>query len=105
METYTTRVNNTKQLATWKGHAVTYDPVPRPPVPYYHNPETGKSERIWHPDGPPQANKYAEAESEVYLGDLGPLLKEVYDYVRENGDFKDIVPEIPPKREWIRWDL
>jgi len=76
--------------------------------PTYLNPQTRKPERIWHPDGPPQtANAYAEAPPEVYsLGDLAGMLKQVYDYVNETEQFKEgIMPEIPPKTEWLRWDL
>lgn len=51
------------------------------------------------------SNEYAEAAPEVYLGELGAILKEIYEHVAETGQFKDgIIPEIPPKQEWIRWD-
>lgn len=75
--------------------------------PTYRHPQTGKMERIWHPNGPPEMpNPYAEAPPELYMGDLGVLLKEVYDYVRQQEQFKDgVMPEIPPKREWLRWDV
>jgi nucleoporin NUP42 len=67
-------------------------------------------ERIWHPDGPPQRQpekpNYAEAPPQVYESELGAVLKELYQYVREKEEFKDgLVPEIPPKAEWVRWDL
>ena len=76
--------------------------------PTYQHPQTGKAERIWHPNGPPDTvNPYAEAaQPEIYLGELGAVLKEVYDYVRQEEQFKDgVMPEVPPKREWLRWDL
>ncbi|KAI7542377.1 hypothetical protein KC316_g15305 [Hortaea werneckii] len=100
---YTTRTG-TGSLQTWKGRPVLYDEQNHPTI---QNPQTGKSERIWHPDGPPQnPNPYAEAPPEKYTGELAAVLKEVYDYVNETGTFKDgLMPEIPPKREWIRWDL
>ncbi|KAI6867598.1 hypothetical protein KC318_g19037, partial [Hortaea werneckii] len=100
---YTTRTG-TGSLSTWKGQPVLYDEQNHPTI---QNSQTGKAERIWHPDGPPQnSNPYAEAPPEKYAGELGGVLKEVYDYVNETGAFKDgLMPEIPPKREWIRWDL
>jgi nucleoporin NUP42 len=37
---------------------------------------------------------------------LGAALKQVYDFVLENGTFKDgVMPEVPPKREWVNWEL
>ncbi|EMD00048.1 hypothetical protein BAUCODRAFT_30495 [Baudoinia panamericana UAMH 10762] len=103
---HTTRTADGKTLMTWGGHPVTYDREENPPVPFFRNPQTGKRERIWHPDGPPdRPNEYAESAPEVYSGDIGAILKGVYDHVRDNEAFKDMVPEIPPKREWIRWDL
>ncbi|KAK0269478.1 hypothetical protein LTR35_014774 [Friedmanniomyces endolithicus] len=103
---YTTRGPDGKSLSTWKGRPVTYDREQTPWAPYYTNPQTKKPERIWHPDGIPNLpNPYAEAEPEIYLGDLGKVLKEVYGYVIEREEFGDLMPEVPPKREWVRWDL
>ncbi|KAK0934518.1 hypothetical protein LTR29_013928 [Friedmanniomyces endolithicus] len=103
---YTTRGPDGKSLSTWKGRPVTYDREQTPWAPYYTNPQTGKQERIWHSDGiPDRPNPCAEAEPEVYLGDLGKVLKEVYEFVMEKQEFVDVVPEVPPKREWVRWDL
>ncbi|TKA82122.1 hypothetical protein B0A55_01811 [Friedmanniomyces simplex] len=103
---YTTRGTDGKSLSTWRGLPVTYDREQTPWAPYYTNPQTRKPERIWHPDGiPDRPNPYAEAEPEVYLGELGSVLREVYGYVMEKGEFGDLVPEVPPKREWVRWDL
>jgi hypothetical protein len=103
---YSTRVGNSTQLATWKGCPVEYEKHEADFVPYYQNPQTGKKERIWLPNGPPErTNPYAQAEPEIYQSKVGELLKKVYDYVRERGEFEDMVPEIPPQREWISWDL
>ncbi|KAK4549134.1 hypothetical protein LTR36_007591 [Oleoguttula mirabilis] len=101
--TYTSRTAN-GTLQAWKGRQVMYDEHNNPT---YGNPQTGKMERIWHANGPPETpNAYAEAPPELYVGELGALLKEVYDYVRQDEQFKDgVMPEIPPKREWLRWDL
>ncbi|TKA27942.1 hypothetical protein B0A50_04007 [Salinomyces thailandicus] len=100
---YTTRTAN-GTLQTWKKQPVRYDEANNPS---FLNPSTRKSERIWHPNGPPlNANPYAEAPPEVYTTELVAMLKEAYDHVSETGTFKDgIMPEIPPKREWVRWDL
>ncbi|KAK4960272.1 hypothetical protein LTR10_003166 [Elasticomyces elasticus] len=103
---YTTRGPDGKSLSAWKGQPVTYDREQTPWAPYFTNGQTGKQERVWHPDGAPdRPNPYAEAEPEIYVGDLGAVLKEVYDYVNQKEEFKDLVPEVPPKREWVRWDL
>lgn len=73
-------------------------------MPYFQN-DAGKQERIWMPDGAPGPNPDVEAPPEVYEA-LGSALKQVYDYVRDAGSFKDgIIPEVPPKREWVSWDL
>ncbi|KAF2864240.1 hypothetical protein K470DRAFT_254563 [Piedraia hortae CBS 480.64] len=111
---YTTRDANGK-LLTWKGHRVEWESdsvpgaiiVPRIEKAYIQNPQTGKQERIWHPNGPPTTgHKYAEAAPETYDGPIGSLLKSAYEYARETGWFKDgVMPEIPPKREWVAWDL
>ncbi|KAK5113512.1 hypothetical protein LTR62_003381 [Meristemomyces frigidus] len=105
---YTTRGRNGRLLMTWKGNQVNYqmDDNNTPSAPTYINPRTRKEEKIWFPDGPPERpNPYAEAAQEAYEGDVGKLLKQVYDMVREKEEFEDIVPELPPKREWVRWDL
>jgi nucleoporin NUP42 len=103
---YATRVGDSTKLATWKSRPVEYEKQEADYIPYYQNTQTGKKERIWLPNGPAdRPNPYTEAPPEVYQSELGALLKQVYDYVREKGDFEDLVPEIPPKREWISWDL
>lgn len=57
------------------------------------------------PDGPPGPNPDVESPPETYEA-LGAALKQVYDYVRETGNFKDgVMPEVPPKREWVNWEL
>ena len=64
-------------------------------------------ERIWHPDGPPTLpNPNAEAIPVLYEGETKAALEAAYAYVRETGAFQHgVVPELPPKKEWIRWDL
>ncbi|KAK4611873.1 Nucleoporin AMO1 [Fulvia fulva] len=71
------------------------------------DPNHHKKERIWFPHA-----RYgkevpdAEPPKEILDSDLGRQLKELYDFVTTNGAFKDgVVPEIPPKREWVGWDF
>ncbi|KAK4497481.1 hypothetical protein PRZ48_011932 [Zasmidium cellare] len=97
---------------TWNGHRVlqegtlTYYEIPAPNPKDRH---ATKKVRIWFPTGPPEAKdaSYAEAASpDVYEGQLGQSLKELYEYVATNLAFKDgVMPEVPPKREWINWEF
>lgn len=97
---------------TWNGHPVrqegslTYYEVPNHDA---KDRNAKKRVRIWFPTGPPETKdaSYAEAASpEVYEGQLGATLKSLYEFVATNKAFKDgIMPEIPPKREWITWDF
>nr|XP_023922629.1 nucleoporin AMO1-like [Quercus suber]POE97751.1 nucleoporin amo1 [Quercus suber] len=98
----TTRDGNGK-LLKWKGLPVNYDAQG---IPLFQNPSTGKPERIWIEKGQPLAHPDFEGDPEAYQGETGRMLKETYDFLRETDTFKDdMVPEIPPKREWIRWDV
>ncbi|KAF2770913.1 hypothetical protein EJ03DRAFT_388527 [Teratosphaeria nubilosa] len=110
---YTTRTPQ-GTLQTFKGKPVSWERIGDGPACAFVSYTTvvggqqkEASERIWHPDGPPEReSEDALDKAELYTGELGAVLKELYEYVRETGDFKDgIVPEIPPKREWVRWDL
>ena len=88
-------------MTSFNGQPVTYEDR----LLFYRNPTTGKQERIWFPDGPPGPNPDVEASQDVY-GTLTQALKQVYDFTQQNGVFKDgIMPEIPPKREWVNWEL
>ncbi|EME40011.1 hypothetical protein DOTSEDRAFT_74769 [Dothistroma septosporum NZE10] len=71
------------------------------------NPNYQKMERIWFPhNNYGKENPDAEPPREVLESELGRHLKELYDFVKTNGAFKDgVVPEIPPKREWVSWDF
>jgi nucleoporin NUP42 len=76
-------------------------------MPFFVNPQTNAKERIWFIDGPPTGPAPdTEAPAEVYQGETGAKLKELYDHVRATGTFKDnFMPEAPPKRDWVSFDL
>nr|POE98321.1 nucleoporin amo1 [Quercus suber] len=91
------------KLLKWKGLPVRYDAQG---APLYQDPNTGRTERIWIEKGPPPSHPDFEGPAEAYQGETGHVLKGMYDFLRETNTFKDgLIPEIPPKREWIRWDV
>ncbi|KAL1303227.1 hypothetical protein AAFC00_006643 [Neodothiora populina] len=100
--TYTRRDGNNK-LTNWKNAPVQYmGDAGQPSAPYYRKAD-GSWERIWLPDGPPPPNPdLQDPRPEVY----DAILEAAYAFVRETGTFKDgVMPEIPPMREWIRYDV
>ena len=77
------------------------------PAPTQTDPNKQERVRIWFPHGH-YGKEISDAEppQEVLQSDLGRQLKELYDFMKTNFAFKDgVVPEIPPKREWVGWDL
>ncbi|KAI5239673.1 hypothetical protein E4T43_06596 [Aureobasidium subglaciale] len=69
--------------------------------PHYRKAD-GSMERIWHPEGNPAPRTEVEAPAEAYTAEV----QAAYMFVAEQGIFKDgIMPEVPPKCEWIRWDI
>lgn len=85
------------KLLSWKGQPVSYIGE----LPCYKNPN-GSWERIWFPDGPPDFLK-AESLPDVQY-DEGTIQN--YLQLRQTGRFKEnIIPALPPKREWLSWDL
>lgn len=85
------------KLLSWKGQPVSY----MGELPCYKNPK-GSWERIWFPDGPPDFLK-AESLPDVQY-DEGTIQN--YLQLRQTGRFKEnIIPALPPKREWLSWDL
>lgn len=54
-------------------------------------------------DNHPGPDPDAEGPPSAYEGELGKALKDVYQAVAETGRFGDVIPEIPPKREWINF--
>ncbi|MCJ1231514.1 hypothetical protein MMC12_008191 [Toensbergia leucococca] len=84
------------RITTWKGKPVTY--VDDEPC---FKRDDGQWEKIWFPHGPPVFDKPDYPDS-MY----DEKTKEDYMYMREHGAFKDgIIPLLPPKREWCRWDF
>ncbi|KAI9822286.1 MAG: hypothetical protein M1827_000004 [Pycnora praestabilis] len=59
-------------------------------------------EKIWFPTGPPAYNKDTEVGDEKY----DDVIKGAYLFMREQGSFQGgVMPEVPPKREWCKWDF
>jgi len=73
---------------------------------FYRRRDNGQEERIWFPDGPPGTNnKYVAEPDEVYAA-IGSAVEEAYKFLAQEGRFKDgFVPEVAPKREWVRFDV
>ena len=85
------------RLKTWNGKPVTYDDS----IPYVKA-QDGQLEKIHFPNGPPSLNKSPELPDELY--DEGT--KENYRFMMEHSNFKDgVMPILPPKREWCKWDF
>ena len=85
------------RLKTWKGQPVTYDDG----IPYVKA-QDGELEKIHFPNGPPSLNKSPELPDELY--DEGT--KENYRFMMGHSKFKDgVMPNLPPKREWCKWDF
>ncbi|EME78007.1 uncharacterized protein MYCFIDRAFT_79245 [Pseudocercospora fijiensis CIRAD86] len=101
---------------SWKGKRIVYsDKDPGHKRPCYEVPDSrfattggNRLERIWFPTGPPPGPAFtAEALPHVYEDPtIGPQLREVYEHVSKTGLFRDgLIPEIPPKKEWISFDF
>ncbi|MCJ1342251.1 hypothetical protein MMC31_000431 [Peltigera leucophlebia] len=85
------------KLLSWKGQPVNYIGE----LPCYKHP-SGSWERIWFPDGPPVFVKPESLPDVQY--DEGTIQN--YLQLRQTGKFKEnIIPALPPKREWLSWDL
>lgn len=96
VRTYTTR-DASNRLLTWRGQPVTYNQVGES---FVHI--SGSLERIWFPNGPPEASINNEDSYLQYTEEA----KCVYSFLGQNGVFKDqIMPEIAPKPDWCRWDM
>lgn len=88
------------RVQRFKNQAVVYvDEVPHAVRP------DGKKERIWFPNGIPVPNPCTEVTAEIYAV-AGTALEQIYHAVASTGTFQGgLIPEIPPKRDWIRFDI
>ncbi|QIX00569.1 hypothetical protein AMS68_006086 [Peltaster fructicola] len=92
------------RLTAFHGAPVSFDSVKKAHT--ARNPRTGKQERIWFPDGATLPHKDAQAEDKAYEGGIGQQLARMYLYAKEFGTFENgVVPEIPPKCEWVSFDI
>ncbi|MCJ1297351.1 hypothetical protein MMC08_000137 [Hypocenomyce scalaris] len=84
-------------LRNWNNKAITY--VDNEPC--YKRPD-GSWEKVWFPNGPPVFNKTPELPLEIY----DESTKGNYMFLRENGTFLGgVMPDLPPRREWCRWNF
>lgn len=91
----------TKKLTVWKGLRVQY--IDDEPC-YQHPDDPQFYAHIFFPDGPPKPDtfKYSAASPEGYTS----AVEEAYKFAHENGAFKDgVMPSVPPKPEWSRYDI
>ena len=96
-----TRKSVEGKLSLWKGLPVEY--VDEDPC---FKREDGKWEKILYPDGPPQWSKPEMLPREPY----DDFTINAYKTMMETGDFglgpgEGLIPDLPPKREWITWDF
>ncbi|KAL9118084.1 MAG: hypothetical protein Q9187_005373 [Circinaria calcarea] len=92
-----TRRDGNNRLTMWKGQPVTY--IDNEPC---YRRADGSWEKIWFPNGAPVWKKPPDLPDDTY----DEATKASYLYMREHGTFKDgVMPELPPKREWCRWDF
>ncbi|KAI9868396.1 MAG: hypothetical protein M1813_005839 [Trichoglossum hirsutum] len=97
LRTYSTR-DPSNRLLTWKSKPVIY--VDNKPC--FERSRDKKMERISYPDGPPPYNKDTELPESMY----DEKTKEAYLFMRDKGYFKDDwMPNLPPRREWCKWDF
>ncbi|KAH0566393.1 hypothetical protein GP486_000215 [Trichoglossum hirsutum] len=97
LRTYSTR-DPSNRLLTWKSRPVIY--VDNKPC--FERSRDKKMERISYPDGPPPYNRDTELPESMY----DEKTKEAYLFVRDKGYFKDNwMPNLPPRREWCKWDF
>ena len=83
-------------MRIWKGHPVTSIDG----EPCFRN-ASGSWERIWFPDQP-QWRKGPELPAGAY----DERVKAEYDHFRSYNAFRDdIMPALPPRRDWCRWDF
>jgi nucleoporin NUP42 len=61
----------------------------------------------WFPKGPPAPNPDIQLEEVYYEGALGQELSKMYEAVAKDGAFPAGMgmPEVPPRREWVSWEV
>ncbi|KAI4131427.1 MAG: hypothetical protein LQ347_002996 [Umbilicaria vellea] len=84
-------------LRSWNNKPITY--IDNEPC--YKRPD-GSWEKVWFPNGAPVFNKTPEWPLEMY----DESTKENYRFLREKGSFRgSVMPDLPPRREWCRWEF
>jgi hypothetical protein len=64
--------------------------------------------KVWMPNGPPTAvHQDAEGPPETYAPENEVQeIKNIYNAAMQKGTFEgSSMPEVPPKREWLEWDV
>ncbi|KAJ5766962.1 uncharacterized protein N7511_004578 [Penicillium nucicola] len=91
---------SSKRLTLWKGRPVKY--VNDHPC-YLHPQDNSTLVRVNFPNGPPDPAglRDSQGKPEEYT----PEIAEAYEFYLNNGYFKDGIPSVPPKREWISFDF
>jgi nucleoporin NUP42 len=59
--------------------------------------------RVNFPNGPPDPASLRDSQGKPE--EYTPEVAEAYEFYLNNGYFKDGIPSVPPKREWISFDF
>jgi len=96
LNSYSSLTPDGKRLAMFKGRRVVY----RKDDPGFE--DRGRPwQRIWCPSGFP-----FRADTEMDASLYNENVEAAYKYLRQNGSFQGgVMPLIPPKREWCRFDF
>jgi nucleoporin NUP42 len=84
----------------WKGRPVKY--VNDHPC-YLHPQDNTTLVRVNFPSGPPDPASLRDSQGKPE--EYTPEVAEAYEFYLNNGYFKDAIPSVPPKREWISFDF
>lgn len=91
---------SSKRLTMWKGRPVKY--VNDHPC-YLHPQDNTTLVRVNFPNGPPDPASLRDSQGKPE--EYTPEVAEAYEFYLNNGYFKDGIPSVPPKREWISFDF
>lgn len=95
-----------QQPTAFKNQRVTYLADDKNFHVYQNAAANNKPEHLWFPAGPPVPNADTQLADVYYEGALGKELQAIYQAVASQGTFgPGGMPEVPPKREWVRFDL